>query len=114
MPLSVVFLLPQNWSRLRPYYQSTNTAAKVKFPRSLRGLEGRKTTTLPFLWFSLGEEDQVSKGELGVDFGARDEGMRSRNQWRDLLQSSAFVSLLRCFKAHIKWLKVQEQFPAVS
>ena len=28
MPLNVVFLRPQNWSRLKPYYSSTITAVK--------------------------------------------------------------------------------------
>ena len=29
MPLSIVFLRPQNWSRLKPNYQSTTTAVEV-------------------------------------------------------------------------------------
>ena len=29
MPLNIVFLRPQNWSRLKPYYYSTTTAVKV-------------------------------------------------------------------------------------
>ena len=29
MPLKIVFSRPQNWSRLKPYYQSTTTAVKV-------------------------------------------------------------------------------------
>ena len=28
MPLNIVFLKPQNWSRLKPYYYSTITAVK--------------------------------------------------------------------------------------
>ena len=28
MPLDIVFRRPQNWSRLKPYYESTITAVK--------------------------------------------------------------------------------------
>ena len=30
MPLNIVLLRPQNWSRLKPYYKSTITAVKEK------------------------------------------------------------------------------------
>ena len=29
MPLNIVLLRPQNWSRLKPYYESTITSVKV-------------------------------------------------------------------------------------
>ena len=54
MPLNTVFLRPQNWSRLKPYYSSTITAVKV--PSALEGvlshdpLQARKkSTTINFL-----------------------------------------------------------------
>ena len=45
MPLNVVFLRPQNWSRLKPYYQSTTTAVKVKMALTLS--PGRWAETTP-------------------------------------------------------------------
>ena len=41
MPLKILFLRPQNWSRLKPYYQSTITAVKdAKVPRWGYGMAG--------------------------------------------------------------------------
>ena len=39
MPLKIVFLRPQNWSRLKPYYSSTITAVKVQINCNLSGID---------------------------------------------------------------------------
>ena len=50
MPLEIVFLRPQNWSRLKPNHSSTITAVKVKFRKRVvmcRYVLHRKTNSLP-------------------------------------------------------------------
>ena len=47
MPLNIVFVRPQKWSRLKPYYYSTITAVKV-FRGNQNGDGNReKNGTLP-------------------------------------------------------------------
>ena len=82
MPLNVVFLRPQNWSRLKPYYESTITAIKgwknkiILYGRN----DSRATVVLPEApRFALGKRGPSKVAGQSVEASECDRGLAAQD-----------------------------------